>query len=48
MGSCWLCKNSSLSDSHENEAQGKMNVEVKDVAEGYLTPEEPNNKEKVI
>jgi hypothetical protein len=42
MGSCWLRKKSSLSDSHENEAQGKRNVEVKDAAEGYLTPEEPN------
>jgi hypothetical protein len=31
-----------LSDSHENEAQGKRNLEVKDAAEGYLTPEEPN------
>jgi hypothetical protein len=41
MGSCWLRKKSSLSDSHENEAQGKRNVEVKDAAEGYLTPEEP-------
>jgi hypothetical protein len=42
MGSCWLHKKSSLSYSHENEAQGKRNVEVKDAAEGYLTPEEPN------
>jgi hypothetical protein len=42
MGSCWLRKKSSLSDSHENEAQGKRNLEVKDAAEGYLTPEEPN------
>jgi hypothetical protein len=42
MGSCWLCKKSSLSDSHENEAQGKRNLEVKDVEEGYLTPEESN------
>jgi hypothetical protein len=42
MGSYWLCKKSSLSDSHENEAKGKRNVEVKDAAEGYLTPEEPN------
>jgi hypothetical protein len=42
MGSCWLCKKSSLSDSHENEAQGRRNLEVKDVAEGYLTPEESN------
>jgi hypothetical protein len=29
-------------DSQENKAQGKRNVKVKDVAEGYLTPEEPN------
>jgi hypothetical protein len=42
MGSCWLRKKSSLSDSHENKAQGKSNVEVKDAAEGYLTPEEAN------
>jgi hypothetical protein len=42
MGSCWLRKKSSLSDSHENEAQGKRNLEVKGAAEGYLTPEEPN------
>jgi hypothetical protein len=42
MGSYWLRKKSSLSDSHENEAQGKRNLEVKDAAEGYLTPEEPN------
>jgi hypothetical protein len=42
MGPCWLHKKSSLSDSHENEAQGKRNVEVKDAAEGYLTPEVPN------
>jgi hypothetical protein len=28
--------------THENEAQGKRNLEVKDAAEGYLTPEEPN------
>jgi hypothetical protein len=42
MGSCWLCRKSSLLDSHENEAQGKRNLEVKDAAEGYLTPEEPN------
>jgi hypothetical protein len=42
MGSCWLRKKSSLSDSHENEAQAKRNVEVKDALEGYLTPEEPN------
>jgi hypothetical protein len=52
MGSCWLRKKSGLSDSHENEAQGKRNLEVKDEPEGYLTPEEPNEsqitKEKVI
>jgi hypothetical protein len=42
MGSYWLRKKSSLSDSHENEAQGKRNLEMKDAAEGYLTPEEPN------
>jgi hypothetical protein len=48
MGSCWLHKKSSLLDSHENEAQGNRNVEVKDAVEGYLTPEEPNNKEKAI
>jgi hypothetical protein len=42
MGSCWLRKKSSLSDSHENEAQGKRTMEVKDAAEGYLTPEESN------
>jgi hypothetical protein len=41
MGSCWLRRKSSLSDSHENEAQGKRNLEVKDATEGYLTPEEP-------
>jgi hypothetical protein len=42
MGSCWLHKKSSLSDSHENEAQGRRNLEVKDAAEGYLIPKEPN------
>jgi hypothetical protein len=42
MGSYWLRKKSSLSNSHENEAQGRRNLEVKDAAEGYLTPEEPN------
>jgi hypothetical protein len=45
MGSCWLCKKSSLSNSHENEAQGKRNLEVKDAVEGYLTPEEPNESQ---
>jgi hypothetical protein len=42
MGSCWLRNKSSLSDPDENEAQGRRNLEVKDAAEGYLTPEEPN------
>jgi hypothetical protein len=42
MGSCWLRKKSSLSDSHKNEAQGKRNLDVKDVVEGYQTPEETN------
>jgi hypothetical protein len=42
MGSYWLRKKSSLSDSHKNEAQGKKNLEVKDAAKGYLKPEEPN------
>jgi subtilisin-like proprotein convertase family protein len=42
MGSYWLRKKSSLSDSQENEAQGKWNLEVKDAAEGYLKPEESN------
>jgi hypothetical protein len=45
MASCWLRKKSSLSDSHENEAQGKRNLEVKDAVEGYLTPEEPNESQ---
>jgi hypothetical protein len=45
MRSCWLRKKSSLSDSHENEAQGKRNLEVKDAAGGYLTPEEPNESQ---
>jgi hypothetical protein len=45
MGSSWLRKKSSLSDSHENEVQGKTNLEVKDAAEGYLTPEEPNESQ---
>jgi hypothetical protein len=45
MGSYWLHKKSSLSDSHENEAQGKRNLEVKDAPEGYLTPEEPNESQ---
>jgi hypothetical protein len=45
MRSCWLRKKSSLSDSHENEAQGKRNLEVKDAAEGYLTPEESNESQ---
>jgi hypothetical protein len=42
MGSCWPRKKSNLSDSHENEAQDKRNLEVKDAAKGYLTPEESN------
>jgi hypothetical protein len=42
MGSCWPRKKSNLSDSHENEAQDKRNLEVKVVAKEYLTPEEPN------
>jgi hypothetical protein len=42
MGSYWSRKKSNLSDSHENEAQDKRNLEVKDVAKGYLTPEGPN------
>jgi hypothetical protein len=42
MGSCWPRKKSNLSDSHENEAQDKRNLEVKDAATGYLTPEGPN------
>jgi hypothetical protein len=42
MGSCWPFKKSNLSDSHENEAQDKRNLEVKDATKGYLTPEEPN------
>jgi hypothetical protein len=42
MGSYWLLKKSNLSDSHDNEAKGRRNLEVKVVAEGYLTPEEPN------
>jgi hypothetical protein len=42
MRSCCPRKKSNLSDSHENEAQDKMNLEVKDAAKGYLTPEEPN------
>jgi hypothetical protein len=42
MRSCWPHKKSNLSDSHENEAQDKRNLGVKDAAKGYLTPEEPN------
>jgi hypothetical protein len=45
MGSCWFRKKSSLSDSHENKAQNKRNLEVKDAAEGYPTPEEPNESQ---
>jgi hypothetical protein len=42
MGSCWPRKKSNLSDSHENGAQDKRNLEVKNAAKGYLTPEKPN------
>jgi hypothetical protein len=42
MGFYWLHKKTSLSNSHENEAQGKRNLEVKDAVEGYLAREEPN------
>jgi hypothetical protein len=42
MGSCWPRKKANLSDSHENKAQDKRNLEVKDAAKGYLTPEGPN------
>jgi hypothetical protein len=42
MGSCWPHKKSNLSDSRENGAQDKRNLEVKDATKGYLTPEEPN------
>jgi hypothetical protein len=42
MGSYWPHKKSNLSDSHENGAQDKRNLEVKDAAKGYLTLEEPN------
>jgi hypothetical protein len=42
MRSCWPRKKSNLLDSRENRAQDKRNLEVKDVAKGYLTPEEPN------
>jgi hypothetical protein len=42
MGYCWPRKKSNLSGSHENGAQDKRNLEVKDAAKGYLTPEEPN------
>jgi hypothetical protein len=45
MRSCWLCKKSSLSDSHENEAQGRRNLEVNDAVERYLTPKEPNESQ---
>jgi hypothetical protein len=45
MGSCWPRKKSNLSDSHENGAQDKRNLELKDVAKGYLTPEEPNESQ---
>jgi hypothetical protein len=42
MRSYWPRKKSNLSDSRENGAQDKRNLEVKDAAKGYLTPEEPN------
>jgi hypothetical protein len=44
MGSCWPCKKSNLSDSRENGVQDRRNLEVKDAAKGYLTPEEPNER----
>jgi hypothetical protein len=44
MGFCWPRKKSNLSNSHENEAQDKRNLEVKDAAKGYMTPEEPNER----
>jgi hypothetical protein len=31
-----------MSDPHENGAQGKKKLKVKDATKGYLTPEEPN------
>jgi hypothetical protein len=42
MGSCWPHKKSNLLDSHENGAQDKRNLEMKDTTKGYLAPEEPN------
>jgi hypothetical protein len=45
MRSCWILKKSSLSDSHENKAHDKRNVEVKDAAEGILTPEVANESQ---
>jgi hypothetical protein len=42
MGSYWPRKKSNLSDCHENEAQDKRNLGVKDATKGYLTPGEPN------
>jgi hypothetical protein len=45
MGSCWPLKKSNLSDSIENGAQDKRNLEVKDAVTGYLTPEEPNESQ---
>jgi hypothetical protein len=45
MGSCWPRKKSNLSNSHENEAQDKRNLGAKDVAKGYLIPEEPNESQ---
>jgi hypothetical protein len=45
MGSCWPRKKSNLSDSHEDKARDKRNLGAKDVAKGYLTPEEPNESQ---
>jgi hypothetical protein len=42
MGSCWPHKKSNLSNSRENGAQDKRNLEVKDAENGYLTSKEPN------
>jgi hypothetical protein len=42
MGSCWPRKKLNLSDSCENGAQDKRNLEMKDAAKGYLTPKELN------
>jgi hypothetical protein len=45
MGSCWPHKKSNLLDSYQKKAQDKRNLEVKDAAKGYLTPEEPNESQ---